>query len=46
VTALPVVPDLEVIEDRVRELDSGVPALAVQEFDLHRDQNDSIIELS
>jgi len=35
VTALSVVPDLEVIEDRVGELDAGVPLLAVEQFDLH-----------
>jgi hypothetical protein len=35
VAALAVVEDLEVLEDRVGELDSGVPALAVEELDLH-----------
>ena len=32
---LTVVEDLEVLEDRVRQLDSGLPLLPVKEFDLH-----------
>src|ERR1700680_4278676 len=35
VTALTVMEDLEVFEDRVRQLASGAPSLAVEEFDLH-----------
>jgi hypothetical protein len=35
VTALAVVEDFEVFEDRVRELDAGAPAASVQELDLH-----------
>ena len=35
VTAFAVVPDLEVLEDRVREFESGVPLLSVEELDLH-----------
>lgn len=36
VTALAVVRDLDVLEDRVRELDSGLPIAAVEELDLKR----------
>ncbi|WP_456585399.1 hypothetical protein [Blastococcus sp. SYSU DS0973] len=32
---LPVVPDLEVLEDRVGQFDAGLPAPAVEELDLH-----------
>jgi hypothetical protein len=35
VTALAIVEDLEVLEDRIRELDAGPPTPAVEEFDLH-----------
>lgn len=35
VMSLLVVPDLEVFENRVRELDAGAPLLAVQQLDLH-----------
>ena len=35
VLSRPVVPDLQIFEDRVRELDAGVPPLAVQQLDLH-----------
>ncbi len=42
--ALTIVEDLDVLEDRVRELDPGLPLLAVEQLDL--DQNDSIIALS
>ena len=31
-----VVEDLDVLEDRVRELDSGLPPSAVEKLDLHR----------
>ena len=34
VASLTVVPDLEVFEDCVRQLDSCVPAFPVEEFDL------------
>ena len=33
--SLPVVEDLQVLEDRVRELHSGVPPLSIQQLDLH-----------
>jgi hypothetical protein len=33
VTALAVVEDLEILEDRVGEFDSGLPAFAVEELD-------------
>lgn len=35
VPSLAVVPDLEVFEDGVGQLDAGSPALAVEELDLH-----------
>jgi transposase-like protein len=35
VPALTVVEDLEVFEDRVRELDAGAPSLPVEQLDLH-----------
>ena len=35
VSALAVVPDLDVVEHRIGELDPGGPALAVEELDLH-----------
>jgi hypothetical protein len=35
VAALTVVEDLEVLEDRVRQLDPGPPAPAIEELDLH-----------
>jgi hypothetical protein len=35
VASLPVVEDLEVLKDRVGQLDAGSPPLAVQEFGLH-----------
>jgi hypothetical protein len=46
VASLPVVEDLQVLNDRVGELDAGAPASLVEEFDLIRDRNASIIELS
>ncbi len=41
VTALAIVEDLEVFEDRVRELDTRLPTLSIEQL-----QNDSIIALS
>lgn len=41
-----IVPDLEIVEERVGELEAGAPALPVQELDLHADQNASIMGLS
>jgi len=35
VASLPVVPDLQVLEDRVAQLDAGAPALPVEELDRH-----------
>jgi len=35
VAALPVVEDLKVLEDGVREFDAGLPSFSVQQFDLH-----------
>jgi hypothetical protein len=35
VASLPVVEDLQVLKDRVGELDAGAPASLVEEFDLH-----------
>jgi hypothetical protein len=35
VAALAVVPDLEVLEDCVGQLEAGVPLFPVEEFDLH-----------
>ena len=35
VSALAVMPDLEVVEERVGEFNAGGPALPVEEFDLH-----------
>jgi len=35
VTALAVMEDLEVFEDRVGQLDAGAPGAAVKELDLH-----------
>jgi hypothetical protein len=35
VSALAVVPSLEVLEDRLGQLEAGVPLLAIEEFDLH-----------
>lgn len=46
VSALPVVEDLKVLEDRVGQLESRVPPLAVQQLDLPSRQNDSIWPLS
>jgi hypothetical protein len=34
-SALAVVEDLEVLEDRIRQLDSGPPDPSVEELDLH-----------
>jgi hypothetical protein len=36
VASTAVVEDLDALEDRVGELDSGLPLLAVEKFDLHR----------
>jgi hypothetical protein len=45
VPPLPVVPDLEVLEYRVGQVDAGLPAPAVEELDTCiRDQKNSIIE--
>jgi hypothetical protein len=41
-----VVEDLQVLKDRVGQLEAGGPAATVQQLDLHRDQNASIIALS
>ena len=41
-----VVPDLEVLEDRVGELEAGVPPSRSRSSICMRDQNDSIMELS
>ena len=35
VSASAIVPDLEVVEDRVGEFDAGAPAAPVEQFDLH-----------
>ena len=35
VAALAIVEDLEVLEDRARQLDSGLPPLPIEELDLH-----------
>jgi hypothetical protein len=43
--ALPVVEDLQVLEDRVGQLDPGPPAATVEQLDLHADQNASTIAL-
>ena len=45
-TALAVVEDLDVLEDGVGELDPRAPPLAVEEFDLHPAQNESMTALS
>jgi hypothetical protein len=41
-----VVPDLDVVVDRSRQLDPCPPAFAVQQLDLHSRPDDSIIALS
>jgi len=46
VAPLAVVEHLEVLEDRVGQLDPGPPSLSVEELDLHALQNDSIMALS
>ena len=46
VSALSVVSDLEIFEDRVGELNAGVPAFADEQPDLHAYQNDSTMALS
>src|SRR4029450_5483189 len=35
VAALSVVEDLQVLKDRIRQLDAGAPAVSVQQLDLH-----------
>jgi hypothetical protein len=35
VPSLPVMPDLEVVEDRVREVHTGLPSRPVEQFDPH-----------
>ncbi|MFD6063697.1 hypothetical protein [Rhodococcus wratislaviensis] len=35
--------NLDVVEDRVRELEAGLPVLAIEQLDLRRGPNDSII---
>ncbi len=44
--ATPVVPGPQVVEDRVGQLDPGLPASPVTLLDLHRGQNDLIMALS
>jgi hypothetical protein len=46
VATLPVVEDLQVLKDRVGELDPGGPPLTVEEFGLHAAQKDSMTALS
>lgn len=46
VPAAGVVEALNPLEDRRRELDTGVPGGAVEQFALHLDQNDSMSALS
>ena len=46
VSPLPVVEDLQVLEDRVGQLDPRAPPTAVQQVDLHPGQNDSTMALS
>ena len=46
VAALPVVEDLQVLEDRVGQFDAGAPPPSVELLGLHRPQNDSIMPLS
>jgi hypothetical protein len=40
------VEQLQVVKERIRQLDAGPPALPVQRLDLHLDQNASIMALS
>ena len=46
VTSLPIVEDLEVLEDRDAQLHAGPPLLAVQQLGLHPTQKDSMTALS
>ena len=43
VAAATVVEPFDVFEDRVRELDSGVPSLPVEQFDLQSTQNHACV---
>lgn len=42
----PVVGDFQVLEQGVSQFDAGAPLLPVEQFGLHRPQNDSITALS